>query len=548
MRVAQSRGNVSRKENELLQSTDIETMVTLVEEAARSTEKGIKRFIEPAHGTLRRAVSKRHHLIFGRRGSGKSSLLRKAAADLTVDRRPIAYVDMEPFKAHSYPDVLLSVLIKTFSEFEHWLVTAAVYPANRASFWKRLFGSVPGRSIYKKTDVQSLAQRLHLQIDELREQLHAQDDVDTETTYKHTTGKSAEAEATGKIGLPSHLGGEAKLAAKNNSEIVEENKEKSKRSKTTFLNRHIMDYQQIFRDLGQVCEGDSFLFLDDLYHIRKADQPSVIDYFHRIAKNNSLWLKIGTIRHRSRWYVNGDPPMGLKTSDDADEIDLDLTLEKFDLTKHFLVSVLQGFATECGLDLNRVLNEGAIDRLTLASGGVARDFLAIFRKAVDVARQRGEDYRGVRIGSEDVNVAAGEHEPSKREELKRDTLEDQVEIVRQFDKVVHFCLERAEANVFLLDKSATGHEWELIQELVDLRLIHLVRSRITLRNESGRLFEGYMLDLSQYAGARKRRDFEIVKFWESDSADQLRRMKLIYTSSNDTQSKFLISQDTLEAD
>jgi ABC-type molybdenum transport system ATPase subunit/photorepair protein PhrA len=37
-------------------------------------------------------------LVFGRRGSGKSSLLRKAAADLTVDRRPIAFIDLETFK------------------------------------------------------------------------------------------------------------------------------------------------------------------------------------------------------------------------------------------------------------------------------------------------------------------------------------------------------------------------------------------------------------------------------------------------------------------
>jgi hypothetical protein len=37
-----------------------------------------------------------------------------------------------------------------------------------------------------------------------------------------------------------------------------------------------------------------------------------------------------------------------------------------------------------------------------------------------------------------------------------------------------------------------------------------------------------MLDLSQYAGSRKRREFEIVKFWGSDSADLLRREKLIY--------------------
>ena len=95
----------------------------------------------------------------------------------------------------------------------------------------------------------------------------------------------------------------------------------------------------------------------------------------------------------TKWYVHGDPP--------------------------FLVN-------DCdNLTIPQILNEGAIDRLVLASGGLARDFLAIFRRAVDVARERGEGHRGPKISSEDVNVAAGEHETSKREELKRDVLEDQ---------------------------------------------------------------------------------------------------------------------------
>lgn len=91
------------------------TLERLIEEATRSTEEGVRRFVEPASGTLIRATSRQHHLVFGRRGSGKSSLLRKAAADLTVDRRPIAFVDLETFKGHAYPDVLLSILIETFS-------------------------------------------------------------------------------------------------------------------------------------------------------------------------------------------------------------------------------------------------------------------------------------------------------------------------------------------------------------------------------------------------------------------------------------------------
>jgi ABC-type lipoprotein export system ATPase subunit len=110
----------------MLEDPRIDQLATKVEEAARSTEEGVRNFIEPASGTLSRATNKRHHIIFGRRGSGKSSLLRKAGANLTLDRRPIALVNLETFKSHSYPDVLLSVLIATFQRFDEWITTAAI--------------------------------------------------------------------------------------------------------------------------------------------------------------------------------------------------------------------------------------------------------------------------------------------------------------------------------------------------------------------------------------------------------------------------------------
>jgi hypothetical protein len=96
----------------ILEGPKVEKLARIVEESTRSTREGVKYFIEPAPGTLARAKNRRHHIIFGRRGSGKSSLLAKITADLTVDRSPIAYVDLEEFKGHSYPDVLLSVLLR----------------------------------------------------------------------------------------------------------------------------------------------------------------------------------------------------------------------------------------------------------------------------------------------------------------------------------------------------------------------------------------------------------------------------------------------------
>jgi len=167
------------------------------------------------------------------------------------------------------------------------------------------------------------------------------------------------------------LGGsvEAGVHAEATQKQTEEIEETYKRSKIDFLHRHIIEYQDLFRRLGQLSGGDAYLFLDDFYHIRRVDQPKVVDYFHRIAKDHNFWLKIGTIRHRTRWYLHGDPPTGMKLGDDADEIDLDLTLEKYSLAKDFLVRILTNFASTANApSLSSFLTDGAIDRGALGSG------------------------------------------------------------------------------------------------------------------------------------------------------------------------------------
>jgi len=278
---------------EPINSAEVSLLVTKVEEAARATEEGVKHFIEPAPGTLKRAVSKRHHIVFGRRGSGKSSLLRKAAADLTVDRRPIAYVNLEAFKGHSYPDVLLSVLIATFREFKKWLDTAAVNRPDKVSFWQKLFGTVPSRPSFNRKESARLSGFLQTQIAELGSQLHTPDEAEV----KVTTSERAEAENTAELsaGVKSPVA-QAGVTTKSRgtSQRGEEVQQDFKQHKSDFLHRHIMDYQQIFREMATLSQGDSYLVLDDLYHIRRADQAKVIDYFHRIAKDHHLWLKVGT--------------------------------------------------------------------------------------------------------------------------------------------------------------------------------------------------------------------------------------------------------------
>lgn len=515
----------------VLDTTEVRKLSQLVEEATRSTREGAKRFVEPAEGTLDRAKSRRHHIIFGRRGSGKSSLLIKAASELTIDRRPIVMVDLEEFKGHTYPDVLISVLIRTLIEFEKWLSTAGINPATKKSFWERLFGSVPKRPALKKQLVSNLTSDLAGLRKELEYLLYSPDEADHAT--KSESHKDEHANVGGKVSAGGQsLKAEASADAFQGTHISETLETKYRHTKIATLQRNIIRYKNFFSRLAEISGGASFLFLDDLYHIPRRDQAHLIDYFHRIAKGSDVWLKIGTIRHRTRWYVYGDPPIGMKLGDDADEIDLDVTLEKYDLTRKFLLRILDGLCQSAGVQLSDVLAEGARDRLVLASGGVARDFLTIFRRSIDVARERverkGEQNRGARIGAEDVNLAAGEYDKFKREDFERDTqANDRDRLLGVLAQISKFCLETSNTNCFLLAKDAEGEFVANLHELVDLKFLHQARSRVTVRDEPGRLYEAFMLDLSQYAGERMKRGLDLVEFWKPDAADALRKKKLV---------------------
>ncbi|MGD0540536.1 MAG: hypothetical protein ABSB33_03355 [Tepidisphaeraceae bacterium] len=521
-------------EDDLLTSPKMTHLLTLVEEATRSTAEGVQFFVEPAEDALRRATNRHHHIIFGRRGSGKSSLLRKAAVDLTRERRPMAWVDLESFKGHSYPDLLISVLIKTLEEFIGWLKTAAIAPANKTSIWKKLFGGKPSRPPFNKAACAALTTTISQHLLQLKELLHSADHAEIQTTSEASEATKSGLAATTSVGSSLPLA-KASTSVEGHAEQQASAQSKSsesfRRSKIDFLLRHVMDFQAVFTEMAKLSDGDSFLFLDDLYHLRKAEQPLVVDYLHSIAKGNRLWLKIGTIKHRSSWYIHGSPPQGVKLGDDADEIDLDLTLEKYQLAKDFLRKILQNLARSVEFpDRLEFLTETGLDRLVLASGGVARDFLAIFRRSVAAARERGKEAaRGERVGAEDVNKAAGEYEPTKREEFKRDTNdEDESALNTVFQEIRRFCLDTANSNCFLIDKEQQHANVNAIHELVDLKLLHLIRSRVTVSKRQGKIYEAYMLDLSQYAGSRKKRGLDLVEFWRPDSAEQLRKASLIY--------------------
>ncbi|MGO4882697.1 MAG: hypothetical protein ACLP59_18045 [Bryobacteraceae bacterium] len=123
-------------------------------------------------------------------------------------------------------------------------------------------------------------------------------------------------------------------------------------------------------------------------------------------------------------------------------------------------------------------------------------------------------------------MAAGEHDPSKRDELKRDTMGERAQLEQALLRIQDFCLGN-KVNCFLVEREIESKGQALIGELVDLRFVHVVESRTTVRDDPGKLYTGYMLDISQYTGERRRRELQMIEFWRRDEFDRIRRSKYV---------------------
>ena len=160
-----------------------------------------------------------------------------------------------------------------------------------------------------------------------------------------------------------------------------------------------------------------------------------------------------------------------------------------------------------------VLND-ALDRLVLASGAVPRDYLVLSARAIRQAQQRA----GARVvGVQDVNRAAGDAAKIKITELEDDASSDSgtPNILSALQVVRNFCLDDKRCTYFRIDfrdKEQRGADYSLIQDLMDLRLLHLIESSLSDEHEAGRRSEVYMLDLSQFSGQRLKKKLRVLDF------------------------------------
>lgn len=391
-------------------------------------------YVPDARANLAAVTAARHHLVFGRRGAGKTALLVEAKQELERAGAVTSWVNIQTYRREPAQRVVLYVLNE--------MLTALL----------------SRRSVGEKSQVAVSLSTLAARVQSL-----------------------LDADAT-----PDRL-----------------------------VHDLVPRAQRVLRDYLAAASRPLYVFLDDFYYVPRSDQPEILDVLHGFTRDANVWLKIASIKHLTRWW-QATPPVGLQSGQDADLIDLDITLQEPADAKRFLEGVLLAFARKVGIpSLSRVFRGEALDRLVVASGAVPRDYLVLATSAIGRAQRRANARL---VGVQEVNQAAGDAAASKIQELEEDMASNAgtAETTLATLKAVRsFCLERESFTYFLVgfrDREDRPTSYNLLTDLMDVRLLHLVDAGVSDAHAAGQRSEAFMLDLSQYSGARLKQKVRVLDF------------------------------------
>jgi hypothetical protein len=491
-------------------------------EAARTDESNaeqtILRFVELRPGIKDTLCARRHHLLAGRRGTGKSTLLHVARQELREEGAPVAVIDMERFKGRPFPDVLIEILVALLDEIKPKVRLRSATADLRL---RRRFKATRSELAVLLSDPQSLTNRLE-----------RGENASRNTSIGGSIDVGAAAENTrGSLSATAERSRTSSTALYATAEYQEVKIERLQR----MASRLAAELTNLVR--GTKTER-AVIFIDDFSYVQLDDQADVLDYLQQVVKNTGIWLKIGGVGTRLRPFRNSDPPVGMQPSQDIDYLTIDVTLSDFSTAQRFLERMMDGVLKPLERTTAQLFTETARTRMVLACGGaVARDYVTLTSAAVDAAVERLSKQNAptsetlVAIQAEDVNLAARQRVNKKEdEELDRDAGPDAQRLKERWRDVCAFGRQQGNSAFVLfrqqdLESAGWGHE---IRQLENLRLLHRIRDAVpNTPNWRGVKVVVYLVDLGQVAIQRLRTG--IPQFWEGAAEfDKLRRAEWVY--------------------
>lgn len=273
--------------------------------------------------------------------------------------------------------------------------------------------------------------------------------------------------------------------------------------------------------------------VDDLYHLKRADQAFVVDYIHRLCKDLPIFFKIATIRHASTMYADREgQPIGAQERHDYQPINIDYTFSDFTRTRSQNWKILKEYGQRAGMteeDLESLFRGEGFSRLVMAGGGVPRDVLSLFLEGLS-------ESEGNALGKDDVRVLSRSNLERRIEELKKDSHADEQDVLISGIYVLReFCLGKM-TNVFLVPEKMLqkSDSWRnLFNRLADYRIIHQAGSALTHKSTQGN-YQAFAIDIGCYAHYRKMEGrFVEIDVSRPEAKDKMRSAPILTESELD---------------
>lgn len=443
-------------------------------------------------GVLPQLRNSNNHILYGRRGTGKTHVLRvlgeeakkdPSAVVLYLDLRVVGSTNQLDDKGRSLPQKCITLFKDFLGEIHNTLLDIATDPAVE-TFPTDALGKV-GRLAEAITRVAQFVPKRNVAI---------------ETSRENVSNATLDA----KVGATPFVSAGASSGVKEGEKVAE--------SYEQFFHDNLM-FNELFGLLNDALRAVGrqrlLILLDEWTAVGSEIQPYFAEFIKRtLLPNPVITLKIASLEYRSRFSapldnnnflgfeLGGDITTSLDLDDyfvyarnpvRVEEIFQELLFKHLDgalPANYFLLKRMAGSAS--ALKTALFTEQSTFVELVRAAEGVARDFIQIFAGTFLDAQRRGRDKIDVRA----VREAARQH----YEKDKAGNLSDAQHAV--LERIIADVIGDKRARSFLLLREHARHP--MVESLFDFRVIHLVERGYADKENPGKRYNIYTLDYGTY--------------------------------------------------
>lgn len=494
-----------------------------------------------------------NHLVVGRRGSGKTTLVLKTIKG-NVNNFTFP-VDCQLLRSKKESNSILSTILVDFlSSLKNKLILDNRYLSTKNNYlnqstgvlgwFRRKFNLIEDDVLLNFLEFSQLEESITGLIDFFKKTENLPESIEILSNYKISESTADKSSRKIENKLTANFGTKHTLEIKpyvpkvdlgletlntiervlTNDTSSSKEEEKSFKYSTTITKTDEFDkikqtIADIFSDFKRLTQKHIILYLDDFYLIDANKQPYINQYFHDIykaTKSSAFCFKICTIPNRVR--LNESNQVDFSYKDDYSPIKLDKELYDLENLKDFLLKVLVSLDKTSSINSKNILdlfsNEGVLDYTIVATGGVPRDFIITFGELIRTSRQEGSST----IKKEHLYSVISDFREDKDKNIEVDSSISPELLRKAVGIIKKEIIETKNTNVFLYPNDKVKQHENLLKNLVNLRYLHIINEDTTSENVKNKVFTSYLVDMTLYAtGKRLKQGFEFRHFWEKDS-------------------------------